>query len=118
MYIATKDINCENVEKLSDFQIGKVIDDNGGNKHGDSLKVSCRQTHYKAKDGTAKPANELFEMIEDHYETYKDNSSFYKALCKCCQEKQKKVTRFTDTLLNERERFHNCLKKFGFSKDA
>jgi len=122
MYIATKDINCENVEKLSDLQIGKVVDDNSGNKHGDSLKVSCRQTHYRAKDGIAKPANELFEMIEDHYKTHKDDSAFYKVLCKCCQEKGKKIESLSSTVklltLTERERFHNCLKKFGFSKDA
>lgn len=124
MYIATKDIDCGNVEKLSDLQIGKVVDDNGGNKYGDSLKVSCRQTHYRAKDGIAKPANELFEMIKDHYKTYKDDSSFYKALCKCCQEKGKKIESLSRTakLLRltstERERFHNCLKKFGFKKDA
>lgn len=117
MYIATKDINCENVKKLSDLQIGKVVDNNGGNKYGDSLKVSCRQTHYRAKDGTSKPANELHEMIEDHYKTYENNSDFYKALCKCCQKKQKNARKLADILFTERERFNNCLKKFGFLKD-
>ncbi|RLA76936.1 MAG: hypothetical protein DRG78_18195 [Epsilonproteobacteria bacterium] len=111
--MSIKSLNCEEVNELSDIQEKKVVDSKGGNKSTDAKFVSCLQTHAKDKNGNVSEVNELKYIIDTYFKEHKDNPELYKALCKCCKEKEEPVSDL-DKLINgnktEREEFMECLE--------
>ena len=116
--MAIKDLNCNTVTKLSDIQQEDVIDPNGGNKPTDAKLVSCLQTHYLDKNGNKVEYNELKEIIKKKFPNHIDNPALYKALCKCCKEKEmpkSEISKILNGDKTQRELFYECLGEKALS---
>ena len=108
------DIDCSKVKDLDGIQGNGSIDETGKYKGIDKTKVSCMQKYYLDEEGNKKTANELKTMIKRHYNEYADDEDFYKALCTCCQLKDKGFPNIQGS--NQWEKLYNCLEKKGYKK--
>lgn len=108
------EINCDSATSLDDIQGMGSTDKTGDNKGVDKTKVACMQKYYLDNDGNKRPANELKGMIKKYYEIYEDDEEFYKALCECCQLKEKGFVDFKGA--NQWKKLYACLEEKGFYK--